>query len=242
MTLDIHYSRNSQSQSCSLHRGINVMSSVSISATTLARLRGEELSHISHALRSPLTSIVGFADAILSDPALARDQKEEFVRIIKAEGERLSRFVDELMYASIATREAPLTQHWDVATVVASAFHNVSLSAASRSVALRHDISSSLPRLFLEKEFATRILDNILTNAIRYAPEHSEILVHADISGSDLIVNIHAPRTQATAGSDASQVGLARTRYLVSLYGGSLQVEQSQADETIMTLRLPLGN
>lgn len=218
------------------------MSSTSISATTLARLRGEELSHISHALRTPLTSIVGFADAILSDPALAGEQKEEFVRIIKAEGERLSKFVDELMYASIATRELPLMQHWDLPTVVASAFHNVSLSAATRSVTLRHDVPAAFPRLFLEKEFTTRILDNILSNAIRYAPKNSEILVHAEISGSDLILSIHTARTQTPAGSDASQVGLDRTKYLASLYGGSLQIEESHASETVMILRLPLGN
>ena len=217
------------------------MSSASISAVTLARLRGEELSHISHALRTPLTSIVGFADAILSDPALAREQEKEFVRIIKAEGERLSKFVDELMYASIATRETPNMEHWDIATVVASAFHNVSLPAASRSVTLRHEVPTDLPRLFLAKEFATRMLDNILLNAIRYAPEQSEIFVRADVSGFDLLISIHSNRSQAPAGSDASQVGLARTRYLIGLHGGSLQVENSQTHETVITLRLPLG-
>ena len=218
------------------------MSSPSISAVTLARLRGEELSHISHALRTPLTSIVGFADAILSDPALAREQEEEFVRIIKAEGERLSKFVDELMYASIATPEAPIIEDWDVATVVASAFHNVSISAASRSVTLRHDVPSDLPRLFLAKEFATRMLDNVLTNAIRYAPEQSEIFVRADISGSDLHISIYSDRSQALAGGDASQLGLARTRYLLGLHGGSLQVEKSDTNQTVITLRLPLGS
>lgn len=218
------------------------MSTTSISTETLARLRGEELSHISHALRTPLTSIVGFADAILTDPALGGEQKEEFVRIIKSEGERLSRFVDELLYTSIAAREFPGMQHWDLATVVASAFHNVSLPAATRSIALRHDVPATFPRLFLEKEFTIRMLDNILTNAIRYAPVNSEILVHADVSGSDLILHIHADRSQEAAGNDASQVGLARTRYLVGLYGGSLQIEQSNTRETTITLTLPLGS
>lgn len=218
------------------------MSSTYVSAETLVRLRGEELSHISHALRTPLTSIVGFADAILSDPALANEQKEEFIRIIKSEGEKLSRFVDELLYASIAARELPLLEHWDLATVVGTAFHNVSPAAATRSVTLRHDIPVRFPRLFIEKEFTTRMLDNILTNAVRYAPENSEILVHSEIIGSDLIVTIHANRMQMPSGNDAAQVGLDRTRHLVKLYGGSLRVEQSQTNETIMFLTLPLGN
>jgi len=166
------------------------MSSASISAVTLARLRGEELSKISHALRTPLTSIVGFAEAILNDPALAKDQEEEFVRTIKAEGERLAKFVDELMYASITSSESSKTDNLDVSTVVASAFHNVSLPAASRSVVLLHDVPSDLPRLALAKEFAARVLDNVLTNAIRYAPEESEILLRADVEGSDLFISI----------------------------------------------------
>lgn len=219
------------------------MSSTSISTSTLARLRGEELSYISNALRTPLTSIVGFAEAILSDPALGRDQKEEFVKIIKAEGERLSKFVDELLYAAVATRERPSMDHWELPTVIASAFHNVSLPAASRSITLRHDVPDTFPRLFLEKEFTTRMLDNILTNAVRYAPNNSEIVVHGDISGSDLILSIHAARTiRGAAGNDGSQMGLARTHYLAGLYGGSLQIEQPQEHETVMTLYLPLGN
>jgi signal transduction histidine kinase len=218
------------------------MCSGSISAVALARLRGEELSHISHALRTPLTSILGFADAILSDPALAREEEEEFVRIIKAEGEKLSKFVDEIMYASITTRETPNTEPWDVATVIASVFHDVSLSAASQSVTLRHEVPANLPRLFLTKEFATRMLDNILMNAIRYAPEHSEILVRSDVLGSDVLISIVSDRSQAPAGSDASQVGLAQTRHVIGLHGGSLQVDSSQTHKTIITLRLPLGS
>ncbi|HLE32220.1 MAG TPA: HAMP domain-containing sensor histidine kinase [Bacteroidota bacterium] len=219
------------------------MGSTSLSATTLARLRGEELSYISDALRTPLTSIVGFADAILSDPALAKDQKEEFIKIIKAEGERLSKFVDELLYTAVATRELPSMDHWELPAVIASAFHNVSLPAATRSIALRHDVPQTFPRLFLEKEFTTRMLDNILINAVRYAPNNSEILVHADISGSDLVLQIHAPRAgQSFAGNDASQLGLARTEYLAGLYGGSLHIDQPQDHETVITLSLPLGS
>ncbi len=219
------------------------MSTTSLSTATLARLRGQELSYISDALRTPLTSIVGFADAILSDPALGRDQREEFVRIIKAEGERLSKFVDELLYAAVATREIPSMEHWELPTVIASAFHNVSLPAATRSITLRHDVPETFPRLFLEKEFTIRMLHNILTNAVRYAPTNSEILVHGDISGSDLVLSVHAPRaSHPFAGNDASQLGLARTQYLAGLYGGSLQVDQPQDCETIMTLSLPLGN
>lgn len=218
------------------------MSSTSIASSTFARLRGEELSYISNALRTPLTSIVGFAEAILNDPALERDQKEEFVKIIKTEGERLSKFVDELLYAAIATRELPSMEHWELPTVIASSFHNVALPATTRSITLRHDVPETFPRLFLEKDFTTRMLDNILSNAVRYAPNNSEIVVHGDISGSDLILSVHAPRTTQSAENDASQLGLARTKYLAGLYGGTLQIDKPRENETIMTLCLPLGN
>lgn len=218
------------------------MSSASISALTIARLRGEELSNISHALRTPLTSIVGFADAILNDPALAKDQEEEFVRIIKSEGEKLSKFVDELMYASISAKEMTPAESWDVVAIITSAFHNVSVPAASRSLTLRHNVPSDLPRLLLAKEFAIRMLDNVLTNAIRYASQSSEIVVDADVFGSNLLLSVHSDRQLSVTIGEVPHLGLARTMYLVSLHGGSLLYEKSPDNKAIVTLRLPIGN
>ncbi len=216
------------------------MNHVSISAETLARLRGAELSRISHALRTPITSIVGFADAILSDPTIAREEKEEFAKIIKAEGERLSKFVDELLYASFAAKEAPQRRHWDIGPVVSAAFHDVSLAAASRSITLRYEMGSACSGLSVEKEFVIRILGNILINAVWHAPEETEITVGGEASSTELVLTIQSLRKHEGRNADADAIGLARTRYVLGLQGGSLEVAEVRSKETKVTMRLPL--
>lgn len=211
-----------------------------LSPQTLARLRGAELSHISHALRTPITSIVGFADAILSDPHLAKEEKEEFARIIKAEGERLSKFVDELLYASYVSRDFDDPTQWDLGTAVSIAFHGVSIFAVSRSIALTHDVPSSCPPLTTEKEFVISMLSNILTNAIWHAPEQSAISVNASMTPKECEIRVHTRRVQAPSGTDAAHIGLARTKYALELHGASLDVQCEDNSETVVTMRLPV--
>ena len=217
-----------------------------ISLESVVRLHGEELSRISHALRTPLTSIVGFADAIVSDPSLETGEKTEFARIIKSEGEKLSKFVDELLYLSFATSEPAVPQSCDLATLISTAFHSVSVEADRRSLTLEYEILSEARRALLDRVFATTMLVNILNNALRYSVEGSSILTQIHLSGGILTFHIYSKRSKLMSESSEMPgharfyaLGLARTNDLVKLNGGSLSFMQNEAGDTTVTMQLP---
>lgn len=227
----------------------NVMIPSITSLETIVRLHGEELSRISHALRTPLTSIVGFADALVSDPSLETGERAEFARIIKTEGEKLSKFVDELLYLSFATSEPATPQSIDLATLVSTAFHAVSVEADRRSVMLEYEILSEERRALLDRVFATTMLVNILNNALRYAIEGTLVLLQAHRSSGILTFHVHSHRTKLMHTTPAMSnqarfyaLGLARTNNLVKLNGGTLSFMQNELGDTTVTLQLPTND
>ena len=209
-------------------------------------MHGEELSRISHAIRTPLTSIVGFADAIASDPSLAVSDATEFARIIKAEGEKLSRFVDELLHSSFATREPGTLHSCDLATLASSAFHSVSLEADRRSIPLEYEILSEERRAQVDRVFITTMLVNILNNAVRYALPDTSVLLQAHLAKDILTFHVHCKRSKITPVSAALKgqarfyaLGLARTNTLIELNGGNLSYIQNDEGDTTVTMQIP---
>jgi signal transduction histidine kinase len=221
------------------------MTPATLSLESVVRLHSEELSRISHLLRTPLTSIVGFADAIASDPLLESEEKTEFARIIKSEGEKLSRFVEELLHLSFATREPNNVQSCDLATLVSSALHFVSVEAAQRSVTLEYEVLSEERRAVMDRVFVTTMLVNILNNALRYSFEAASILTQAHVAANMLTFHVHSKRSKiSVATPDSAQarlhaLGLARTNTLLVLNGGSLSFIQNDLGDTTVTMQLP---
>ena len=222
------------------------MTPATISLESVVRMHGEELSRISHAIRTPLTSIVGFADAIASDPSLAVTDTTEFARIIKSEGEKLSRFVDELLHSSFATRDQGTLSSCDLATLVSSAFHSVSLEADRRSIPLEYDILSEERRARMDRVFITTMLVNILNNALRYALPETSILLQAHLAKEILTFHVHCQRDKITPVNAAPKgqarfyaLGLARTNTLIELNGGNLSYIQNDQGDTTVTMQIP---
>jgi len=224
----------------------NTMTPATISLESVVRMHGEELSRISHAIRTPLTSIVGFADAIASDPSLAVSETTEFARIIKSEGEKLSRFVDELLHSSFAAHEPGVLHSCDLATLVSSAFHSVSLEADRRSIPLEYEILSEERRALMDRVFVTTMLVNILNNTLRYALPDTSVLLQAHMAKDILTFHIHCKRDKITPVSAALKgqarfyaLGLARTNTLIELNGGNLSYIQNDEGDTTVTMQIP---
>lgn len=141
-------------------------------------LRAEFISFVSHELRSPLTSIQGFADTLLAAPDLPADERTEFYAIIHDESDRLLRLINELLDISRlqAGKELSLRiERFDAARHVQkvaqimrshTSRHDLKVKGASRSVMIDGD-----PDKF------DQVLINILSNAIKYSPDGGEVSV-----------------------------------------------------------------
>lgn len=144
----------------------------------LDRLKSEFISNVSHDLRTPLTTILGYSELLLEEPeAPLTPFQEESLRLIKGSGERLLRLVDDLLDASrLEAGRFSLTPA-DVAPTpllrrLAKEMH---LQAEQKGLHLQADVPDGLPTLRADGQRLAQVLTNLLANAIKFTPSGGQV-------------------------------------------------------------------
>jgi two-component system sensor histidine kinase KdpD len=239
--------------------------SEALSATQLAteteRLRTALLSSVSHDLRTPLVTIIGAAGSLADTPDLPPDARQDLAENIREEGERLDRYVQNLLdmtrlgHGALRPRLAPV----DLAELAGQARRR--MRGPLRAHFLTIDLPAALPPVMADAVLLEQVLVNILDNAAKHAPEQTPILVAAQAADGavDLSVTDHGPgippdeRTRIfdmfyrVAGGDRQRagtgLGLAICKGLVEAMGGTIRTEAGSPDGsgTRMVVRLPVA-
>ena len=210
----------------------------------LERQRTEFLSMVSHELRAPLTSILGSTRTLLTaTPELDPAEQREFHRIIDEQAEHMRGLISDLLDAGRIDlgRLSMAPQPTDVAALVDQA-RNTFLSGGGRHTIVI-DLSPGLPMVMADQRRIVQVLNNLLANAARFAPESSPILIEAVHDGVHVAVSVadqgrgipperlpHLFRKHAAArGDEAGTVryglGLVICKGLVEAHGGRIRAE-----------------
>ena len=142
------------------------------------RLRAALLSSVSHDLRTPLVSIIGAASSLLEAPdAINADNRRALVETILEEGERLNRYVQNLLdMTRISGGPLPVNREWiDLRELVGSALRQLRRELAGHRV--RVDIPADLPPIKGDVLLLEQALINVLDNAGKYSPTATEITI-----------------------------------------------------------------
>lgn len=158
---------------------------------TAERLRSELLSRISHELRTPLTSIRGFAEFILEAegdqlPPLAR----EYTEIILNSARHLNvLFTDMIEITRANAGQVKLRlRHALLQDVIIETVARMEVQFKDRHQSVVMDIDDDLPAVQIDVDRLSQVLTNIISNAIKYSPQHSQIriLTHLAQTTDDL--------------------------------------------------------
>lgn len=216
----------------------------------LERLKDEFVLTASHELRSPLTSVLGFAEIL----HMQRDQlppaQVETVEIILDNTRHLVRLLNDLL--DLARSDAGQLQinpePTDLGPLVDGACRSMLAATEAKEQQLVWSISPGLPAVMAEPDRIRQILANLLTNANEYCPSGAkiEVLVAPDPDGGGVQVSVvdngpgipteqldqiferftrgDAGLTQRVGGTG---LGLAISKSLIELHGGSIRAEQT---------------
>jgi PAS domain S-box-containing protein len=139
----------------------------------LDRQRQEMIGMVVHDLRSPLTSIQGFAELMLGD---AEGDKHEFLTIIKSESQRMKRMTD--VFLDVVRLESERFELFLRSTNIADLLR-YGVGAISYQASQKHIVVSVKAPTYVEGEvdadLISRLIVNLLTNAIKYSPEKTRI-------------------------------------------------------------------
>ncbi|MDK9715792.1 MAG: DUF4118 domain-containing protein [Sulfuritalea sp.] len=219
------------------------------------RLRTALLSAVSHDLRTPLTVLVGLADALtLAKPSLPAPALESAVAI-RDQALRLSGLVHNLLdMARLHTGKIVLNREWQpLEEVVGSSLKAMAGVLAGREV--RVELAPDLPPLEFDAVLLERVFCNLLENAAKYAPRGT-ILITAQVAGElveiavvdagpglppdgeDSVFDLFERGRHSGAGGG---LGLAICRTIVEVHGGRIRAERRVEGGTRIVFTLPLG-
>ncbi|MFO1143606.1 MAG: sensor histidine kinase [Amaricoccus sp.] len=228
---------------------------------SLDHLKDDFMSSVTHELRTPLTSIRALSELMLDTADMEREQREDFLRIIVSESERLTRLVNQVL--DLAKIEAGAAE-WhstevDMRALVADAVHATAELFRERGAAMVVDLPDSVPTLRADPDRLTQVMLNLLSNAAKFVPgEGGRVEVSLRQDGDSLEVSVAdngpgVPASEAATvfekfrqGGDATNrppgtgLGLPISRQIVDHLGGSMWLAPEPRSGARFVFRLPL--
>jgi len=150
----------------------------------LEQARREFVANVSHELRTPLTTIKSYAEALqdgaLGEPALAG----RFVGVIRNETERMIRLVSDLLHLSrFDSQQAELhLEPVDIPDMLEDVADRFSLQLRQKSITARVRAEGEWEPVLLDRDGIDQVLDNLISNAIKYTPEGGEVEISAELA------------------------------------------------------------
>ncbi|MGE4323629.1 MAG: PAS-domain containing protein [Sphingobium sp.] len=219
------------------------------------------VTNMSYELRTPLTSIAGFAEMMrVGYAGELSDTARDYVDGIMQSTERLSMLIDNVL--DLAQGEAgtlPIDrQPVDLMALARAAAARFAADAAARQVVLATDIRDTLGTVRGDARRIGQALDHLLENAIRYGGEGGRVLLHGDgdEQNARLIVSDDGPgidaerqaaifdpaaRMRQARRGERAGIGLPLAKRLVEAHGGALQLVSEPGQGTMTIIALPRG-
>jgi PAS domain S-box-containing protein len=220
------------------------------------------LAMFSHELRSPLNSIIGFSDILAAQlEEIPPDKTQEFMKNINASGRHLQHILNDILDLS-KIEAGQMDLH--VASYPVSYFEEsvsavVASLAAEKQVELKFSFDNDLDEIVVDQTRFKQILINVISNAVKFSHPGGRVTVSSLRVGNDLhfevkdegvgikmeeIPTLFKPFRQAKSGAARNKggvgLGLAITRKLVELHGGSIWVESEWGKGTTVSFKIPM--
>jgi signal transduction histidine kinase len=227
------------------------------------RLKTAFVSNMSYELRTPLTSIGGFAEMLEGGyGGVLPETAGEYVAAILDSVSRLSAMIDNVLDLTQSDSGSLLLaeDEVDVAAMCQAAADGFAEIAQGKSIQLAVQIERHAGSLTGDRQRLRQVLDNILKNAIAYTEDGGRVLLHAGGTGKEVEITVSdngrgiAAAEQArafdrfnrTAGAGGGEeaalgLGLPLARQFVEAHGGRIELVSQPGEGTTVTIRLPRG-
>ncbi|HDX9577823.1 TPA: HAMP domain-containing histidine kinase [Bacillus pseudomycoides] len=212
----------------------------------IEKQKNELITNVSHDLRTPLTSIMGYLRLLRDDKYENKEQYDEYVKIAFSKSEQLKNLIEDLFEYTKLTNEEMILEKQDVCIneLLDQLIEELVPQAEQHGLSFVKEFPEGRLYASLDSEKMVRVFDNLLMNAIKYSKDEGEIIVTLQRERHSIRISI-ANESEAftkeelenlferfykkdqsrSRVSEGSGLGLAIAKSIVELEGGEIRVE-----------------
>ncbi|MDU0154628.1 sensor histidine kinase [Bacillus cabrialesii] len=211
----------------------------------LERSKSELISNVSHDLRTPLTSIIGYLDLLKKGRYASKAQFQEYLETIDSKSQRLKYLIDELFeYTHLSSQDVKLTRkEADLSGLLEQIIGEYIPIFEKEQLSVQKSITEDNIPVLMDIDKMVRVYDNLFMNAIKYSKKPSELVISLEIIGDKAVLKVSNQVEDFPAGNinrlferfyrgdqartdqQGSGLGLAISKRIVELHNGHIHAE-----------------
>ena len=225
----------------------------------LDNMRKEFVADVSHELKTPITSIMGYSDTLLEGDYDEKTQKE-FLGVIASEARRMAKLVTDLLELSRidSNKKKVKKESFDLGKMVKESQAKLAIEIKKKKHQVENFVTADVPPVFADKDDIQRVVLNILTNSIKYTPEGGLIKIYVGFVYNDAYIKIidngigiseedlnriferfyrvDKARSREFGGSG---LGLSIAKEILDKNGGSIDIKSKVGEGTEVVIKVP---
>ena len=225
----------------------------------LDEMRKEFVADVSHELKTPITSIIGYADT-LQDGEYDEETTKKFLNVISQEGRRMSNLVSDLLTLSRydTNRVQKEVTEFDLGELAKKCQEKLKIEIEKKKQNVECYVTADVPPIKADKAGIERVILNVLSNAIKYTEEHGSIKIYVGFVYNDAYIKIidngigipkedlgriferfyrvDKARTREMGGTG---LGLSIAKEIIEQNNGSIDIKSEYGKGTEVVIRIP---
>lgn len=171
------------------------------------RMKTEFISTVSHELKTPLTSIKGSLQLLLTRSKWLTDTERQLLTVCFRNTQRLIRLISEILDISGIESGGMVFKFKPVCIgeLAVYAIEEIKSYAMGRDITIVNTIGEHLPMVYGDGDRLIQVITNLLSNAVKFSPEGKVVLVNAEMDGNYLVVSV-ADRGRVIQGADRDKL------------------------------------
>lgn len=157
----------------------------------LDNMRKEFIADVSHELKTPITSIMGYSDTLL-EGEYEKDVQYKFLNVISSEARRMAKLVSDLLTLSKYDSKQSKAEktEFDLGELVKSVQEGLNIEILKKKLEVECFVTANVPMVYADKFGIERVVINILTNSIKYTGEGGNIKIYVGFVYNDAYIKI----------------------------------------------------
>ncbi len=225
----------------------------------LDNLQKEFVADVSHELKTPITSIMGYAETLL-ELEYDKETQDKFLNVIATEAKRMATLVTDLLTLSRYDNNKKYTniESFDLGELVKKCQDKVAIEIKKKNQNVKTFVTADVPPVYADKHDIERVVLNILTNSIKYTKEAGEINIYigfvyndayikiidngigipaADLSRIfDRFYRVDKARTREMGGTG---LGLSIAKEILDKNAGTIDIKSAVGEGTEVVIKIP---